>query len=217
MRITSTARYFFLLMIGVGGLAALMIYLITYQEHIALIIGECLMVIVVCFLMYVIFAPLFTFLGERAEDIMAVYTDASGKGLHIFSSFSVSRVKVGLAPLRTIQYYFLATETRRLYYKVLLTHSMESVSGHSGYEGFSSFEEDVLEGEAFKKAIERFSEKAGWPLKLGKAARQGEEEDYATTLNDRTYKIQTSKGLIQDTMKLYCYDENGKLRWRKKL
>jgi hypothetical protein len=151
MRITSSARFFFLLLIGVGGLASLMVYLITYKEDIALIIGECLMAIVVCFLLYVIFAPLFAFLGERAEDIMAVYPDVSGKGLHIFSSFSVSRIKVGLAPLRTIQYYFLNTETRRLYYKVMLTHSMESLSGYSGYEGFSSFEEDVLDGEAFKK------------------------------------------------------------------
>jgi hypothetical protein len=52
---------------------------------------------------------------------------------------------------------------------------------------------------------------------LGKAAREGEEEDYATTLDDRTYKIKTSQGLIRDTLKLCCYDESGKLRWRKKL
>jgi len=214
---TSTAKRFFLLLLGMSVLVALVFYLIFYQERIAMILGACLMVIVCCFILYVVFAPLFNSLAERASNILAIYPDVSGKGLHIFSAFTISRAKVGLPPLRSIQYYFLVTATRKLYYKVLLTHSMEAAAGRSGYVDFLSFEEDILGGQEFKDALAVFSEKAGWPLQLGKIVREGEEETYDTAMGDNIFRIEKREGLIQDTLQICCYDAASRLQWRKKL
>ena len=214
---TSTAKSFFGLLLGMIVFVAGIMYLIAYQERIAMILGTCLGVIVGCFLLYVIFAPIFNSLSERASNILAIYPDVSERGLHIFSAFTISRIKVGLSPLRSIQYYFLVTATHKLYYKVLLTHSMESASGHSGYVDFSSFEENILDGPEFKDALQSYSIKAGWPLQLGHAVREGEDETFDTQLGDLAFKIETFKGLIQDTLQICCYDTNGKLQWRKKL
>jgi hypothetical protein len=214
---TSNAKSFFTLLLVILVLVAASFYIIDYQPRLATILGVCLMVIVCCFIMYVVFAPLFNFLSERASDILAVYPDVSGKGLHIFSSFTVSRYKVFLPPLRSIQYYFLLTDTHKLYYKVLLTHSMKAAAGRSGYVDFSSFEENVLKGPEFKAALESYSLKAGWPLQLGDAASAGEDETYDTQLGDYAFQIETRQGLIEDTLQICCYDKEGKLHWRKRL
>jgi hypothetical protein len=94
---------------------------------------------------------------------------------------------------------------------------MVSAKGHSGYTDYSSFEEDVLQGTDFKAAIEDYSVKAGWPLQLGEAAKEGEDESYETQLGDHRFRIETSKGMIQDTLSVCCYDEGGKRLWRKKI
>ena len=214
---TSSAKGFFRLMLLVLLIAAVAIYLMMYQERIATILGGCLMVIVIIFIGYVNIPPLFNYLKERATDIMNVYPDVSGRDLHIFSNFTVSRWKLGLSPLRSIQYYFLLTETHKLYYTVLFSHDMESAKGHSGYTDFSSFEEDVLEGTDFKTTLEKYSVKAGWPLQLGEAVRAGEDESYETKLGSYTFRIETKKAMIQDTLRVCCYDENGKLKWSKKI
>ena len=133
MRITSTAKSFLLLLLFMTGLVAFVFYLIFYQPRLGYIIYYVLGGIAGLFLLYVIIAPLKIYLSEQASNVMAMYTDASGKGLHVFSSFQVSRVKVGLSPLRSIQYYFFVTATGKNYYKVLFTHDMASLSGRSGY------------------------------------------------------------------------------------
>jgi hypothetical protein len=214
---TSSAKGFFRLLLVVLALAALFFYLMLYQEHIAMVLGGCLMAIAFIFIGYVNFPLIFNYLKERATGIMNVYPDVSGRGLHIFSEFTVSRWKSGLPPLRSIQYYFLLVETHKLYYKILFAHDMESAKGRSGYTDFSSFEEDVLGGADFKAALEEYSIKAGWPLQLGDAAQEGEDESYETKLGTDTFRIETKKAMIQDTMRVCCYDEDGKLKWSKKI
>lgn len=214
---TSSAKGFFRLILLVLALSALFIYLLLYQEQIAMIAGGCLMVIAFIFIGYANFPLIFNYLKERATGIMNVYPDVSGRGLHIFSSFTVSRWKSGLPPLRSIQYYFLQTETHKLYYKILFAHDMESAKDHSGYTDFSSFEEDVLGGADFKAALEEYSIKTGWQLQLGEAVRAGEDESYETKLGENILRIETKKAMIQDTMRVCCYDENRKLQWSKKI
>jgi len=214
---TSSAKGFFGLLFVVLLLSALFFYLMLYQEHIAMILGGGLMITAFIFIGYVNLPLVFNYLKERATGIMNVYPDVSGRGLHIFSSFTVSRWKSGLPPLRSIQYYFLLVETHKLYYKILFSHDMESASGRSGYTDFSSFEEDVLGGPDFKAALEEYSIKAGWLLQLGDAAREGEDESYETKMGTDTFRIETRTAMIQDTMRVCCYDENGKLKWSKKI
>ncbi|MES2773118.1 MAG: hypothetical protein V4722_02975 [Bacteroidota bacterium] len=217
MRFTATTKRFLLFVLGLAALTALVLFVINYYPNIASHVGTGLMAIFICFLIYVVFAPLFHFLGERADSVMAVYPDTSGKGLHIFSSFSASRGRFSAFPLRSIQYYFLVADTRKLLYTVLLKHNMEPVSGRSGYEGFSSLEETVLQSQAFKDALKKYSAKAGWELQLSTAAIEGDTKDYATKLNGDTYQIEFSKGFMFETLWLCCYDAAKELVLKKKL
>lgn len=217
MRFTSTAKRFLLFVLALATLTLLVLYVINHYPNIAGKIGFGLMALFICFLVYVVVYPLFNFLGERADAIMAVYPDVSGKGLHIFSSFSTSRGRASVFPLRTIQYYFLVTDTRKLWYTVLMKHNMEPLSGRSGYEGFSSLEVTVLQGQAFKKAIREYAAKAGWELELGAASNAGADDSYTTRLNGNIYQIETQKGALSKTLWLCCYSETNALRWKKKL
>jgi len=214
---TATAKSFLRLLLLTLAIGAVLFYLMMYHLFIAMVLGGCLMLFVCGAILYINIKPLLSTLAERAEDIMAVYPDASGQGLHIFSSFSVTRIKLGMSPLRTIQYYFLVIDTRKLYYKVLFTHDMAAAEDHAGYVDYSSFEEDVLEGEDFKVALDAYSQKAGWPLRLGKAVAEGEDESYETKLDGYIFKIERNTQMIQDTLRLCCYNADGKLEWRKKI
>jgi hypothetical protein len=197
-------------------LVAITFYFIFYQPAIGLIIGYILAGIVFLFLIYVIFAPLFDFIGERAEDIIAVYTDAFGKGLHVFSSFNTSRIKQGLSPLTTIQYWFFISETGKNYYTTLFTYTREPVAGSANYIDFNSFEEDVLPSSELKTAQENFSRKLGWDIQLGKRSREGENENYETVIGSYTFKVEPRQGLIRDKLVLCCYERDRKV-WQKKL
>ena len=217
MQITTTFKSCLTFTLPVLALSAGIFYLIVYNPPYAIYVGGGAMVVAFIFIFYVNIGPIVNSLAERASDINAVYTDVSGKGLHIFSEFTTSRIKSGLCPVCTEQYYFLAVDTRKLYYKDLFTYEMETASGHAGYVDYSSFEEDVLGGEDFKNAMADFSLKAGWPLELGAASREGEDESYATVMGDYTYKVVSSEGAIMTTLKICCFDMDGKLLWGKKI
>ena len=215
MRNTASCRSYFFLLFMVTALAAGGWYLMVYQPELGMFVGGGLMVVVFIFIFYVNIPPVLHFMSERANDIENIYPDVSGKGLHIFSSFTVSRIKSGLCPLCTLQYYFLVLDTKNLYYEVLFSYEMDTAEGHSGYVDYSSFEEDVLPGEDLRKAMEKFSQKAGWPLKLGHAVRAGEDETYETPLGGFVFKIEKNEEMIQDTLRLCCYSEDGERLWRK--
>ena len=217
MRFTSTAKRFLLFLLALTAITVLVLYVVNHNPNIASKIGTGLMAIFICFLIYVVLAPLFHMLGERADKIMAVYPDISGKGLHIFSSFSTSRGRASAFPLRSIQYYFLVADTRKLLYTVLMKHSMEPLSGRSGYEGFTSVEETILSSPAFKKITGEYSAKAGWELQLGTAPNAGNDESYTTQLTSHIYRMEKRKGFMIDTIWLCCYDEATKLCWKRKL
>jgi hypothetical protein len=215
MRFTSTAKRFLLFILFISVLVTLSFYLIFQQPKIASILYIIILSVAGIFILYVTITPLLNFLSERATYIMAVYIDASGKGLHIFSSFSVSRLKVGLTPVRSIQYYFLEAETGKSYYKVLFKHNMQPVAGHAGYTGFTSFDEDVLNGKELQQALQEFSSKTGWPLQPGTEVRAGEREDYKTSIAGRIFQIEKKEGLIDENYRVSCYDKDGALVWRK--
>ena len=217
MRITTTARNFFLLLLGIIALSVLILWLIFHHPHIATILGACLLGIVGLFVLYVSFAPLFNYLSERASSIEAVYEDVSGKGIHIFSSFNVSRYKVGLSALRTIQYYFLDITKKKLYYKVIKTHDTRAAAGKAGYTDEFDFEKDVLQGNLLKTTMAVFAQKAGWPLQLGKVIQEDTNEKYETKIAGHTIRIESKEGLVTDGMRVCCYEESGRLLWTRKI
>jgi hypothetical protein len=217
MRNTASCRSYFFLLFLVVVLAAGGYYLMVYQPELGMYVGGGLMIVVFIFIFSVNIPPVLHFMSERANDIENIYPDESGRGLHIFSSFTVSRIKSGRCPLCTLQYYFLVLDTKKLYYEVLFSYEMDTAEGRSGYVDYSSFEEDVLPGEDLRKAMEKFSEKAGWPLKLGRAVHAGEDETYETPLGGFVFKIEKKEEMIQDTLNLCCYDETGERLWKKKI
>jgi len=215
MRITNSFKYFILFLLGLAAVVALGVWFIEEQPRISKIIGQVLLILFACFIVYVTVQPIITSLGERADGILAVYPDASGRALHIFSYFLTSAE--GMPSTRHIQYYVLLTGNRKLLYKVLFTHSMESLTGRSGYEGYSSFEETVLNNLKFKAAIAAFSAKAGFELQLGKPAAEGENDSYPVLLNGYTYSITSKERVVRDVMTLKCTDAEGKVVWEKSI
>jgi hypothetical protein len=217
MRFTNTAKYFVGFLLGLAAIVLLILFLSNYQPKLTSIIASSLLVIFAGFLLYVAGGHLFSFLGERADNILAVYTDVSGKALHIFSSFSVGGGRSTATPLRSIQYYCVITDTQKVFYTVLLSHPIKPTSGRSGYEGFSSVEETVLQGDAYKAALANYNLKGGQALQPADPVAAGKNQDYAITTGANTYKIINSKGFIKDTLQLCCFDEADNLLWKKKL
>ncbi len=217
MRFTNTAKYFVGFLFGLAAIVLLVLFFINYQPKLTGIVGTCLLVIFTGFLLYVAGGHLFSFLGERADNILAVYTDVSGKALHIFSSFSVGGGRSTATPLRSIQYYCVLIDTQKVFYTVLLSHPLKPLSGRSGYEGFSSVEETILQGAAYKAALANYNVKAGLPLQPADAVAAGDNQNYAITIGANTYRIINTKGFIKDTLQLCCFDEADNLLWKKKL
>ncbi len=217
MRMTSTLKSFLLFLLGMGVLVTLIFILIFYLPGLGTVLLIGVMAIAGMFVLYVSFSPLIFYLSERADSILEVYADQGNHGLHIFSSFSVSRWKLFLPPVRAIQYYFV-TDSGKLYYKVLFKHDMQPVAGQAGYTHFSSIEKEVLKGSELKKAIEEFSGKAGFSLTLGNQVHPGEAKDYTTHIANHNYRICKKEGLINEAYQLICTEiQTGKVLWRRKL
>jgi len=217
MRFSATAKYFIGFLLGLAVVVVLILFLINYQPKLTSIVGGSLLVIFVGFILYVTGGHLFSFLSERADNILAVYTDVSGKALHIFSSYSVGGGRYAATRLRSIQYYCVFTDTQKVFYTVLLSHPLKPQSGRSGYEGFISVEETVLQGDAYKAALVKYSVKAGLSLQPADPVAAGNNQDYTITTGANTYRIVNSKGFIKDTLQLCCFDEADNLLWKKKL
>ncbi len=218
MRFNSTQKRFLLFILGIIALSALVYYLAFIVPGIGQYVYVAVLGIVCVFVLYVTVMPLLSFLSERAETILHVYLDESGKGIHIFSAYSVSRYKIFRPPVRYIQHYFIITATGKLFYKILFSHEQQPVAGESGYTGYASFEISVLHSESLRLSMESFSQKAKMKLGLGKQIGQSDKDHYTIHQGDHIIEIKKFKGGFDDVFKVTCCLTDSKnMLWRRKI
>jgi hypothetical protein len=218
MPFNDTQKRFLWFILGIGALVALVFYLAFGIPEVGKYAYMIVLGIAGIFILYVSFLPLFSYLSERADVILNVYLDESGKGIHIFSAYSVSRYKTNRAPLRYIQHYFIVTGTGKLYYKVLFNHTQQPLAGQAGYPAYSSFEESVLGSDEFKQSMDTFSRKVNIPLHLGKHVGTSDEDQYMIHTGGCNIEIRKFKGTLDDVFEVLCYDANSnKLAWKRKI
>ena len=218
MRINSTQKIFLLFILGTGALLAFVYYL----AFVVPVIGQYVYVAVIgvacLFVLYVSAMPLLSFLSERAANILNVYLDETGAGIHIFSAYTVSRYKLFKPPIRYIQHYFIVTVTGKLYYKILFSHQQRSITLESGYSGFSTFEASVLKSEELKRSIETFSKKTKMALRVGKHIGKSDADHYHIQLGDRIVEIKKIKGVFDDVFVVTCQlRDTERLAWKRKI
>jgi len=217
MRLTSTAKYFIGFLLATAAIVFLVLYLASAQPGLTGIAVGILLIAFAGFILYISGTQLLGYLRERADNILAVCPDASGKALHIFSSFSSPGGRLATTSMRSIQYYCVLTDTHQSFYTVLFSHPVKALSGRSGYEGFPSFEEAVLQSDRYKNVLASYSAKAGFQLQPTAASPAGKEQDHATKLGTGMYRVLTSKTMVSNNLQLCCFDEAGGLLWKKKL
>ncbi len=217
MCINSTQKIFFFIL-GVGALLALVYYLAFIVPGIGQYVYVAVIGVACLFVLYVSVMPLLGFLSERATNILNVYLDETGAGIHIFSAYSVSRYKVFKPPIRYIQHYFIVTATGKLYYKILFSHEQQALAGESGYAGFFTFETSVLKSEELKRSMETFSKKTKMNLQLGKQIRKSDADQYHIQLSGCIVEIRKIIGVFDDVFVVTCrITDSKRLAWKRKI
>ena len=218
MNMNATQKYFLLFILGIGALVAGVFYLAFVIPDVGKYVYIAVLAIAGAYILYVTILPLVSFLSERAGAILNVYLDETGSGIHIFSTYSVSRYKTFRSPLRYIQHYFIVTETGKLYYKVLFSHDQRPVAGEVGYPGYTSFESSVLGSGDFTRSMEEFSKKTNVQLRLGKQIGKSDEDHYSFHTGNAGIEIKKFRGTLEDVFAVLCYTADGsKLNWKRKI
>lgn len=113
-----------------------------------------------------------------ADGILQIFVDRNENDFHVFSYNSISQVKTGGGRLHLVQHYFILGNTGESYYHPLFTFSARSAKGRSGYEGYTSFEEDVIPTVDFDESMANFSKETGKKLELGQKLVSEDERTY---------------------------------------
>ena len=113
-----------------------------------------------------------------ADGILEIFIDRNETDIHLFSYNSISQVKTGGGRLHLVQHYFILGDTGESYYHPLFTFSARSAKGRGGYEGYKSFEEDVIPTLDFDESMNKFSTDAGKKLELGQKLSSENERNY---------------------------------------
>src|SRR6478736_5908041 len=155
MRVTST----FWIMLGFLAFCATIPFVILYGSHhlddqtidiIKTAAGAIFTLGVGVPLMYVVFSGFFASVNEYADGIFEIFLDANDKDIHLFSYRTIVNRKSRGGSTRLIQHYLMMADTGKSYYSVLFSHSLESISGSAGYDGFDSFGKSVLQSQVLK-------------------------------------------------------------------
>ena len=121
-----------------------------------------------------------------ADGILEMFVDRNEKDFHVFSYHSISQVKTGGGRLHLVQHYFILGDTGESHYHPLFTFSARSAKGRGGYEGYTSFEEDVVPTADFDESMANFAKETGKKLELGQKL---------ITENERSYFINDHRKL----------------------
>jgi hypothetical protein len=113
-----------------------------------------------------------------ADGILEIFVDRNEKDFHVFSYNSISQVKTGGGHLHFVQHYFILGDTGESYYHPLFSFSARSAKGRAGYEGYASFEEDVIPTHDFDESMAKFSIETSKKPELGQKLVSENERNY---------------------------------------
>jgi hypothetical protein len=187
------------------------------QETIKKIAGVVFIVVVGLPIGYILYSITTTTVNEYADGIFEIFLDANDKDIHVFTYHRVTGGRGYGATLRLIQHYFIIADTGKSYYSILFSHSMKSLSGRSGYEGFDSFSTSVLQGEELKSKLAELSQKVGRTLDLGQLLRKNTDDEYLIG-DDKILTIAKAERLYTTQLKLVYSDATTKkVLWQTKI
>lgn len=218
MRIPPNLKFFLFFIIVIGVIALGVIYVPRYVPNIDKILLWVLGIVMGLAIIFTFLKPFFTFLYARADGVLAVYTDSSNKGFHVFTTHINSGGELSSHSTRDIQHYYFVLQTGKLFYKVIYTHSMEPQSGRSGWEGFDSFEKSVLPSASLKKTMLKISKHAGLPLHLEHPIATDNADHYSFEMSGRTIRLEKYENISDEGIRVVCTATGGsKPLWTKKI
>jgi hypothetical protein len=217
MRIPPNLKYVFLFLLFIGIIVLGVFYVPKWIPN----IGQILTWIFVGFMMILIVGVVvrlfFTFIYARTDGIFEVYRDAAGKGFHVFGHHTGTSPEFGDAP-RDIQHYYISYDKGKVRYKQLFSHSMTPASGRSGWEGFYSFEENVLKGKQLPVSLQKFSKQTGLQLGLNEKIKEKEDDHYLFEAGNITIEIKKFEQALDEGFRVVCRDKtSGKIKWKIKI
>jgi hypothetical protein len=218
MRLPPNLKYFLLFIFAIGIIVLATIYLPRYIPNIGKILGAVLIYGMLGLCVFVFIKPFLTFLYARTDGILAVYKDQSGNGFHVFGYHINPSGESGGSSTRDIQHYFILYEKGKIFYRSIYTHSMEPLSGRSGWEGYISFEESVLTSPMYEKSMKKLSARSGINLQLGESIKESADDHFnihTTTMNIELKKFENA---VDEGMRLTCTEKSsGSVLWTKKI
>jgi hypothetical protein len=207
MRIPPNLKYFLFFLLAIGLIALGVLYLPRIIPGIGKIMIGIILVVMALLSFFALFKPALTFLYARADGIFKVYLDQNLEGFHVFTYHLNSSGRYGGIRTRDIQHYYVIAETGRLFYNCIYTHRMQPVSGRSGWEGFSSFEESVLPSLMFDLSMTRFSTKSGTKLQLGQSIDPMSDNHFSFEIKGTIVNLQKFDTATNGGIQITCTDK----------
>ena len=113
-----------------------------------------------------------------ADGVLVIFVDRNESDFHVFSYHSISQVKTGGGRRHLVQHYLILGNSGESYYHPLFTFSARSAKGRGGYEGYTSFEEDVIPTADFDESMANFTKETGKKTELGQKLVSENERNY---------------------------------------
>jgi hypothetical protein len=222
MRITST--FWFMVKMLAGCLTFVLVITWGYgnlnddtQETVNTIAGVAFILVTGVPIVYILYSITTTTVNEYADGIFEIFLDANDKDLHVFTYHRVTGGRGYGASLRLIQHYLIIADTGKSYYSILFSHSMKSLSGRSGYEGFDSFGKSVLQSRVLKDKLAELSLKIGRTLDLGQLLKKDADDKYLIG-EDKVITIAKAERLYTTQLKIvYSDSRTGGVLWQVKI
>lgn len=218
MRIPPNLKLFLIFILIMGAIVLGTLYLPRYIPNIGKILTTALIGGVGLLVVFFFIKPFVGFLYARTDGILEVYTDQSGKGIHVFGThLNGGGDSVGPST-RDIQHYFILLENGKIYYKCIYTHRMESLTGRSGWEGYTSFEESVISSPMFDKSMIKLSAKSGIQLQLADRIKANKDDHYIVNTGGKIIELKKFDSAVDEGFRVTCSAMgSGELVWNKKI
>lgn len=216
MRFPSNLKYIIVTLIGIAAIVLGTLYLPTIIPGIGKIMTDILIWGMVLLMIFVFIKPMFTFLYARADGLLEVFIDKQGKGFHVFG-YHLNPGGGSGPGIRDIQQYYIKVDSGKLLYNKIFSHDMEPMTGHSGWGGYTGFEESVLTSPMFEKSMAKLSGKAGFILQLGEKIKPTGDNHFIFSMDGKKMELKKYNGVVDEGIVIACTDNAGQLIWKKKI